>query len=74
MLGGPFTREFAIRFRAPSGALESWLESSPGTSGLKPKVRGRSRVYTVEPGGGAMHAEATVDDDSNSVVVHTYWS
>ncbi|MGB7324123.1 MAG: hypothetical protein WBD31_04580 [Rubripirellula sp.] len=72
--GGPFTREFIIRFNAPSADLNSWLEKSPGTSNLEPVVNKRTRTYTIEPGSGAMHAEVTVDDDMNSVVIHTYWS
>ncbi|MCC9603356.1 hypothetical protein LOC67_22635 [Stieleria sp. JC731] len=72
--GGPFTREFTIRFNAPPDDLNSWLNRSPGTSNLKPVVNGKSQVYNVEPGNGAMHAEVTVDDDTNSVVIHTYWS
>ncbi|MEM8672186.1 MAG: hypothetical protein AAGG48_32020 [Planctomycetota bacterium] len=50
--GGPFTREFTIRFYAPSEDLNSWLDSSPGTTHVKPVVNERTRVYTVEPGGG----------------------
>ncbi|TWU35598.1 hypothetical protein Q31b_50330 [Novipirellula aureliae] len=72
--GGPFTREFTIRFNAPSNDVNSWLDKSPGTSELKPVVNGNIRVYTVEPGGGAMHAEVMVDDDLGSVSIHTFWS
>ena len=72
--GGPFTREFTIRFNAPPDDLDSWLDSSPGTCNLKPVVNGQSRIYNLEPGNGAMHAEVTVDDDTNLVVIHTYWS
>lgn len=72
--GGPFTREFTIRFNAPHDDIRLWLNNSPGTSNLKPVAKGRTRVYTVTPGAGAMHAEVTVDDDADSVVIHTYWS
>ncbi len=72
--GGPFTREFRIRFRAPRDDVNTWLNNSPGTSKLKPAVDGNIRTYTVEPGGGAMHAEVTVDGDLGSVLIHTFWS
>lgn len=72
--GGPFTREFTIRFNAPRNDVNTWLDKSPGTSKLKPMVDGNIRVYTVEPGGGAMHAEVMVDDDLGSVSIHTFWS
>lgn len=72
--GGPFTREFTIQFTAPSDDLNSWLNRSPGTSKLNPVIKGRFRVYNVEPGNGAMHAEVTVDDGANLVVIHTFWS
>lgn len=72
--GGPFTREFTVRFHAPLDDVEKWLNDSPGTSSLKPSVTGKMRVYSVEPGGGAMHAEVTVDDTSGIVMIHTCWS
>ncbi len=41
--GGPFTSEFTIRFNAPHDDLRFWLNNSPGTSNLKPVVKGRTR-------------------------------
>ena len=70
--GGPFTREFSIRFYAPLDDIDAWLEHSPGTTALEPMVNDTKRVYTIEPGGGAMHAEVTIDGEM--VIIHTYWS
>jgi hypothetical protein len=72
--GGLFTREFTIRFHAPPHDVNAWLNESPGTSTAKPTVNGNIRVYSDEPGGGAMHAEVTVDNDSGAVTIHTFWS
>ncbi len=72
--GGPFTREFTIRFNAPRDDVKAWLDKSPGTSKLTPAGKDNIRIYTVEPGGGAMHAEVKVDDNLGSVSIHTFWS
>jgi hypothetical protein len=72
--GNMFTRGFTIRFTSTAEAINAWLERSPGTAGVQPKTTRTRRIYSIQPGGGAMFAEVTVDDQTGQVSVHTYWS
>ena len=72
--GSMFTRGLRVNFYAPMHEIESWLASSPGTAGMTPEFRGDIRVYKIQPGGGAMFAELSVDPSDGHVHIHTYWS
>ena len=72
--GSMFTREFRIEFDAPLSDIERWLSDSPGTSDVEPDQSGSIRIYSIEPGGGAVFAEVLVDEQSSTVRIHTFWS
>ena len=74
-LGTMFTRSFRVAFSAPAVDVQHWLEISPGTREVKPDViaPGR-RHFAIKPGGGAQHAEVTVDDQTEHVDIYVYWS
>ena len=73
--GGLFTRAFRVSFSAPAGDIESWLRASPSTRAVTPdKLAGSRRHFVIAPGGGARHAEVTVDDASGFVSIYVYWS
>ena len=73
--GSSFSREFRCSFDAPAAEIETWLERSPGisdaeTSSPSPHIR----HFKIRPGGGAQHAEVTVDDARHQVSIYVYWS
>lgn len=70
-----FTRAFRVRFTAPPADIRRWLATSPGTTAVLPDTLpdGRSR-YTIIPGGGAQHAEVTVDETTGAVDIYACWS
>jgi hypothetical protein len=73
--GSPFSREFAIEFRAPSAEVRRWLRDSPGTRDATPALGPDGSVtYSITPGGGAQFAEVIVSDGGTRVRIHTYWS
>ncbi len=71
--GGPATRAFRTSFVLPDADLKDWVEASPGLRDAGVEMEG-VKNYAIEPGGGAMYAEAVVDFDSGLVMVYTYWS
>lgn len=72
--GNMFTREFVIQFDAPPADIETWLNESPGTQNVRPTMEGGVRKYSIEPGGGAQHAELELDETNGHVLINTYWS
>ncbi len=71
--GGPFTRAFRASFVLPEDDLKDWVEASPGLRDAGVEMEG-IKNFAIEPGGGAMYAEAVIDFDSGLVKVYTYWS
>jgi len=73
--GSLFTREYRSSFSAPAPDIERWLFDSPGTREAAPlPVPPSLRRFLIMPGGGAEHAEVTVDDCSGVVRIYVYWS
>jgi len=73
--GSPFTRELRISYRAAPEEIQKWLETSPGTRGLRPeRPTANLRKFSISPGGGAQYAEVRVDDSLNEVWIRVYWS
>ena len=73
--GTMFTRAFRASFAAPTADIARWLRNSPGTRDLTPeKPSPTTRRFLISPGGGAQHAEVTVDDSSGIVSIYVYWS
>jgi len=72
--GSVFTTEFTVEFDAPLADIETWLNESPGTKDVTPEVGGNIRKYSIEPGGGAQHAELELDEKSGHVKINVYWS
>ena len=73
--GNMFSRAFRASFVAPAAEIDRWLQQSPGTreatlSTPSPGVR----HFQITPGGGAQHAEVTVDDTQHRVSICVYWS
>lgn len=73
MEGGPATRAFRASFILPEAELKDWIEASPGLWDAGLETEGVQQ-YAIEPGGGAMYAEAVIDFESGLVKVYTYWS
>jgi len=73
--GSMFTREFLVEFSCDPDELKKWIASSPGLNDARvSKNKGQKQIYTVTPGGGAAAARVEIDQQSNTVYVHTYWS
>ena len=73
--GGTFTRAFRTSFSAPIVDVERWLHDSPGTRDVTPeRPSPASRRYLIVPGGGAAHADVTLDESSGAVGIYVYWS
>ena len=72
--GNMFTRGFVVQFDAPLADIDTWLNESPGTRKVTPTLQGRVRKYSIEPGGGAQHAELELDETNGHVTINTYWS
>ena len=73
--GGFFTRSFRTSFTAPPSDIEQWLQESPGLRGTLPTTPSPGmRHFQIAPGGGAQHAEVSVDDTTNRVWIYVYWS
>ena len=70
-----FTRRFRASFRAPAGAIQKWLADSPGTKDATPSHPNAAfREFNIAPGGGAQHAEVTVNDAQGLVTIYVEWS
>ncbi len=70
-----FSRSFRVSFSAPAVDVENWLQASPGTNEVIPDVPSPGRRhFAIKPGGGAQHAEVTVDDKTGHVSIYVYWS
>jgi hypothetical protein len=73
--GSMFTRAFRASFVASAADIEQWLQQSPGTREVSPEISSPSvRHFQIAPGGGAQHAEVTVDDTQHRVSIYVYWS
>ncbi len=72
--GSMFTREFTIQFDAPLSDIQIWLNESPGTKDVVPTINGNTGKYSIEPGGGALHAELDLDESTGHVTINAYWS
>lgn len=73
--GTMFTRAFRASFVAPQSDIELWLKQSPGTREVVPTLPSPGvRHFQIAPGGGAHHAEVTVDDTNHQVSIYVYWS
>jgi hypothetical protein len=74
--GNMFTRGFRAHFAAPRPDIDAWLNASPGPREASPPelIAPRRRHFDIKPGGGAVHAELTVDDAAETVDVYVYWS
>ena len=73
--GSMFTRSFRTSFVALPEEINDWLRRSPGTSEAPVKIPSPGfRHFEIVPGGGAQHAEVTVDDTLHVVSIYVYWS
>lgn len=73
--GSAFTRSFRSHFYLPKEDLEEWIAASPGLSDAEIEtVDGHKKIYSIEPGGGAVAAEAVIDFDSLYVELYVSWS
>lgn len=74
--GGMFTRAFRAHFAAPRPDIDAWLNASLGPREASPPetITPTRRHFDIRPGGGAVHAELTVDDAAETVDVYVYWS
>jgi hypothetical protein len=73
--GNAFTREFRTSFTAPQAEIERWLKESPGIRETSPTAPSPGiRNFQVRPGGGAQHAEVSIDDATNRVMIAVSWS
>lgn len=73
--GSAFSRAFRVSFSAPTADIERWIQESPGPSEAKvDHPSPRVRHFEISPGGGAQHAEMTVDDEAGMVRIYVYWS
>lgn len=72
--GSIFTRELEIEFQASEEDIKSWLIESPGTSFSRRDSRTDSIVPYKISESDALFAQVTVNWDTLTVVIHTYWS
>jgi len=74
--GRMFSRAFRVSFQAPAAEIERWLKDSPGTREAMPAHHPKPGVrhFEIRPGGGAQHAEVTVEDATGTVRIFVYWS
>ncbi len=73
--GSMFTRQFKVDFELPRPEIDAWLAACPGIQDAKVDQRGRGlKHYEIKPGGGAQHAEMTVNEEKCTVSINVYWS
>jgi hypothetical protein len=73
--GNMFTRGFHASFTAPPLDIEKWLHQSRGIRETSPTAPSSGiRHFEIAPGGGAQHAEVTVEDIPNRVSIYVSWS
>jgi hypothetical protein len=70
-----FTRAFRAKFKAQGDVLEIWIRQSPGLAESAPDLsQAGIRTCQVNPGGGAQHAEVSVNDKTHTVEIYVNWS
>ncbi|MEO0768151.1 MAG: hypothetical protein AAFY72_01760 [Cyanobacteria bacterium J06649_4] len=72
--GSMFTREFKVEFRASEADIKDWLVASEGVAFSPSRSISEGTVgYTIDESA-ALFAQVTVDWETLTVVIHTYWS
>lgn len=72
--GSDFTRQFRARFRLSSSSRQSWITASPGFTDARVTVESDgSKVYEIEPGGGALWAKITIYPNG-IIEIEAVWS
>lgn len=72
--GTHVNRRYFITFDAPAAAIQTWLETSPGTSGVTPVSQPNGTLlYTITPERGGHSAEIILSPDRESVTLQTTW-
>ena len=74
--GSMFTREFEVEFEASEEEIKAWLADSPGTAvSYLPRYASAKETisYKIDESE-ALFAQVTVDWETLTVVIHTYWS
>ena len=73
--GSFLSRGFQASFSAPPAEVNDWLKDSPGTRNLVPqRPDAVTRRFLISPGGGAQHAEVTINETGGRVIIYVYWS
>ncbi|MFW6022413.1 MAG: hypothetical protein ACOCQW_02715 [Halanaerobiaceae bacterium] len=73
--GTMFTRGYRCSFYLPEKDLYKWIKESPGLQEASIHIINESKKrYNIEPGGGALHAEAIIDFNEYFIEIYTYWS
>ncbi|MEM6868678.1 MAG: hypothetical protein AAF528_09895 [Cyanobacteria bacterium P01_C01_bin.121] len=72
--GSLFTREFEVEFQASEADIKDWLVASPGVSfSPRDSISEGTVGYTISESD-ALFAQVTVDWETLTVLIHTYWS
>ena len=72
--GSIFTREFKVEFQASEADIKDWLVASEGVAFSPSRSISEGTVgYTIDESD-ALFAQVTVDWETLTVVIHTYWS
>ncbi len=73
--GSPLTRTFHATFMAAPKDIEDWLTRSSGIRSAERSTPAPGiRHFKITPGGGAQHAEATIDDNTHRIKIVVDWS
>ena len=73
--GSMFSREIEISFKGDPKLIEEWIHTSPGTKAIVPEKDSNGWwLYTISPGGGAVHAELRLSPDKAYARVRAVWS
>lgn len=72
--GSIFTREFKVEFQASEAEIKDWLVASEGVwFSRRDSISEGTVGYTIDESD-ALFAQVTVDWETLTVVIHTYWS
>lgn len=73
--GSAFTRSFRASFYLSKADLDAWVRASPGLQDAEVEtISSSTSKYVIQPGGGAMYAEAVIDFGKCYVETYVYWS